>query len=336
MTKDKMPRNIAFIAGIVFVLALPLIVQNEYWIHVFVIIAITILMTACLRTLFQIGEMSLGTAGFMLIGAYTSALLNKYTGISFWVCLPAGGLASAAIAALVGYPFFRVKGAYFVILTLLLAQVFQQLTGYAKEQTGGWDGVRHIPPPDPIAIPGLPPITFDTDLNYYYFAIVIIAVCLFILYRMQHSRVGLVWGSIRESDFFAQSLGVNIMAQKIFIFVVISFFVGIAGGLYAFYVRALSPATNPGNIFSITASVYLILYMVIGGEGSFLGPILGTALLVLVPEFARGMSVYRPLVSGALMIIIVFFFPKGLVGLAEYVPIWYTSIRNRLKKKVPA
>jgi branched-chain amino acid transport system permease protein len=163
---------------------------------------------------------------------------------------------------------------------------------------------------------------------------IIVVISLFILYRMERSRIGLVWGSIKEADNLAQSVGVNIMAQKIFIFVVACFFIGIAGALYAFYKRALSPATNPGNIFSLFTSIYCILYMVVGGESSFFGSIIGTILFMLIPEFSRKLQQYRPLVYGALLILIVFFMPQGLIGLSDYFTIWYRKVFGRFRSEV--
>jgi branched-chain amino acid transport system permease protein len=321
---------------LVIVCLLPQIVGNDYWIHVLVLITIMILAAASMRVINRTGEMSLGTAGFMLLGAYASALLAKKLGLSFWLAMPVGGLFAASVALAVGYPFFRVKGVYFSISTLLLATVFQYVTGYLKNLTGGWDGVRFIPSPDPITVPGIATLKFDTDTSYYYLAIVIVGLCLYVLYRMERSRIGLVWGSIKEADNLAQSIGVNIMAHKIFVFVVGCFFTGIAGALYAFYQQAVSPATNPGNVFSVFTSIYCVLYMVVGGEASFFGPIIGTTLFMLIPEFSRPLQMYRPMVYGAVLILIVFFMPKGFIGLGGYFQTAYGNLFGRSRGKVPS
>ncbi|MGA2106130.1 MAG: branched-chain amino acid ABC transporter permease [Syntrophorhabdales bacterium] len=321
-------KGLFFLIFLAIVCLLPIIVQNDYWIHVLILIVVMILATASMRAINRTGEITIGTAGFLLLGAYSAALLTKKLGLSFWITLPIGGLFAAFIALLVAYPFFRVKGVYFAISTLLLATVFQYITGYMYKITGGWDGVRLIPSPNPITIPGLFTLKFDTDFNYYYLALVIVGIGLFVLHRMEHSRIGLVWGSIKEADTLAQSIGINIMAQKIFVFVVASFFIGISGALYAFYQQALSPATNPGNIFSVTTSVYCILYMVVGGEGSFYGPFIGATLFLLIPEFSRPLHMYRPLVYGTILILIVFFMPQGLIGLGSYFRTWYGNIRG--------
>ena len=336
MNREKLLKNLVMVILLVLVCLLPLIVPNDYWIHVLILIAIMILATSSMRAIFRTGEITIGTSGFMLLGGYSSALLTLKLGLSFWITMPLGGLFAAAVAAAIGYPFFRVKGIYFAISTLLLAFVFLYLAGYLKDLTGGWQGLVFDIWPNPITIPGITTLTFDTDTSYYYLAIIIVGLCLFILYRMERARIGLVWGSIREADNLAQSVGVNIMAQKIFLFVVACFFTGIAGALYAFYVHALSPTTTPANVFGFFTSVYCILYMVVGGEGSFFGPIIGTTLFMLIPEFARPLQMYRPLIYGTLLILIIFFMPQGLIGLGDYFTTWYRKSFGRFRRKVPS
>ena len=315
MNKGQLGRNLGIVAFIVLLFLLPVFIKSDYWIHVLIIIAINILITVSLRTIFLTGEVCLGTAGFMLLGAYGSALLTMKVGLSFWLAMPLGGLLAAAVALAVGYPFFRVKGIYFAILTLLIATVFQYIAGYWDTLTGGWHGLTNVPVPDPITIPWMGTINFNTNVAYYYLSFIVIGLSLFILHRMEHSRVGLVWGAIKESDGLAQSVGINIIWHKIFIFSLACFFCGIAGSLFAHYVHALSPANNPGNQFAIWTSIYAIVYMVVGGEASFGGPIIGTFLLMMIPELARPLQEYRPLLNGVVMIFIVFFMPSGLVGL---------------------
>jgi branched-chain amino acid transport system permease protein len=145
----------------------------------------------------------------------------------------------------------------------------------------------------------------------------------------------MVWKSIREADNLAQSVGVNVMGQKVFIFVVACFFTGIAGGLYAFHVHALSPTSTPANWFHFFTSVYCLLYMVVGGVHSFWGPLVGTTLIMLVREFAREAKEYWPLVIGLLLILIVFFMPKGLMALDEYLVQWYKKLRGLFRRKAP-
>jgi branched-chain amino acid transport system permease protein len=334
MTRQKLTKTLVMAALLLLVCVLPWIESNVYWRHIFILIAIFILLTASLRAIYLTGEVSLGTSGFMLLGGYSSAILAAKLGLSPWLAMLIGGLFAAAVAAAVAYPFFRIKGIYFVITTLLLAFVFLYLAGWLQGLTGGWQGFRFFEISPQLTLGPLT-ITFTTKTNieYYYLTMIVVGLCLFVLYRMEHSRIGLVWGSIKEADNLAQSVGVNIVAQKIFIFVVSCFFTGLAGALYAFHVHALSPTSTPANVFHFFTSVYCLMYMVVGGEGSFFGAFIGTILFMLLREFSRGLEAYWPLVCGALLILIIFFMPQGLIGVGDYVTTGYKKLLGRVPKK---
>jgi len=336
--KQKLAKASVLVALILLVLALPWILRTfkggVYWTHIFILIAVMILVTSSMRAIFRTGELSLGAAGFMLLGGYAAGLFSVKLGLSPWLTIFLGGFFAAAVAAALAYPFFRVKGVYFVITTLLTSFIFLYLAGYFDKLTGGWSGLQFYDISPKLTI-GSRTLVFDTKTNieYYYLTYVVVGICLFILYRMERSRIGLVWKSIREADDLARSVGVNIMAQKVFIFVVACFFTGLAGGLYAFHVHVLSPTSSPGNMFHFFTSVYCLLYMVVGGVNSFYGPIIGTTLFMLLREFSRRLEEYWPLVSGALLILIVFFMPKGLAAAGQYVPTWYRRSRGLLKRR---
>jgi branched-chain amino acid transport system permease protein len=337
----KIIKTTILVALLLVVLALPWLLSGTkapvYWRDVFIKIAIMILATSSMRALFRTGELSLGTAGFMLLGGYGAALLSTKLGLSPWLTIFLGGVIAAAVAALVAYPFFRVKGVYFVITTLLLGFILLYLAGYFDRLTGGWQGFQFYDISPKISTKwGTLAFTTKTNIEYYYLTAVVVGICLFVLYRMEHSRMGLTWKSIREADNLARSVGVNVMAHKIFIFVVACFFTGLAGGLYAFHVHALSPTSTPANVFHFFTSVYCLLYMVVGGVESFWGPLIGTTLFMYLREEARPLKEWWPMVIGGLLILIVFFMPKGLAALPDYLPIWYKKARSLLLRKAPS
>jgi branched-chain amino acid transport system permease protein len=338
MTRQKLTKTLVMAALLLLVCLLPWIAGlfsgPLYWRDVFIRIAIFILATSSMRAIYLTGEVTLGTSGFMLLGGYSSALLAAKLGLSPWLTMPLGGLFAAAVAAAVAYPFFRIKGIYFVISTLLLAFVFLYFAGWWDTLTGGWQGFRFFEISPRLTIGPLSlAFTTETNIEYYYFTMIVVGICLFVLYRMERSRIGLVWGSIREADNLAQSVGVNIIAQKIFIFVVACFFCGLAGALFAFHVHALSPTSTPANVFHFFTSVYCLMYMVVGGEGSFFGPIIGASLFMLLREISRGLEEYWPLVAGAFLILIIFFMPQGLIGVGDYVTTGYKKLFGRAPKK---
>jgi branched-chain amino acid transport system permease protein len=316
MSNRTLPRYIGMVAALVVLFALPSILRSGYWLHVCILITITSLMAVSLRALARTGQISMGSAGFMLAGAYCSALVAMKAGINVWLTIPLGGLFAAALAALVSVPFLRAKGVYFAILTLMMAEVLRKVAWYWSGLTGGAAGLQNVPTVPSLRLPGLGTISFTSVSNYYYLTLVIVIVSVIILRRVEASWLGTMWKAINENDRLAQSSGIDIFRQKMLVFVLTGFFMGIAGALYAHYMGGLSPYGTPGSPFSFSASIYLIIYMMVGGQAYFLGPILGTVLLLFIPEVARSIQEYVPLLFGALLVFVVFVIPEGIMGLA--------------------
>jgi branched-chain amino acid transport system permease protein len=332
MNKKNTTKFISILVFVCLLFLVPLFIKSNYWLHVLIITGINVLLAVSLRALAHTGQISMGTAGFMLIGAYSSALLAINLGLSFWLALPLGGLVAAIIALAAGYPFLKAKGIYFAILTVMLAEVFRLIAWYWKDLTGGSGGLQYIPAPDPINILGLILLTFTTKVSFYYLMLVILIISLIILYRTERSWLGLMWSSINEADILARAVGINIMFHKILIFAVSSFFMGIAGALYAHYMGSLSPYGIPGSVFGFTASIYVLLYVVVGGEARFAGPIIGAFLLTMVSELARSLREYMPLLFGGLLILVVFLMPQGITGLGAQLSGLYYRLRHQIMK----
>jgi branched-chain amino acid transport system permease protein len=329
MKRKQLSMSVGLAAVVVFLFALPTLVNSQYWTHVLILSTIWVLMTVSLRCLTRVGQISMGSAGFMLVGAYASGLLSVKVGVNIWLTLLLGGLLAAAIAFGASFPFLRAKGVYFAILTVMLAEVLRLIVFYWPKLTGGYSGLTGIAVPEPIHFPGLGTITFDSKAHYYYLVLVIAIVCLIILYRFERSWLGLMWLSINENDQLARSSGVDIRRHKQLLIVVTSFFMGVAGGLYAHYVGTLTPSGDPGSPFSFTASLYLIIFMMVGGEAYFAGPIIGAYLLTIVPELGRSLEQYIPLLMGAILLLVVFVFPEGIVGLVTRVTKAGRALRAR-------
>jgi branched-chain amino acid transport system permease protein len=326
MHKKQLVNIIFIVASILLLFLIPVFMQNPYWLHVLILTMINVLLAVSLHALIATGQVSIGTAGFMLIGSYTSALLSMKLGLSVWITIPMGALTAALVALIVGYPFLRAKGIYFAILTVMLAEMCRSIAWYWVKMTNGSAGLRNIPDPTPINLFGLTTLNFDNKISYYYLVLVVVIVSLVILYRVRKSWLGLMWSAINEADNLAQAVGINIMGHKILIFVVSSFFMGLAGSVYAHYMGSIAPFGYPGSPFSFTASVYTMIYVVLGGESSFLGPILGAILLTILPETARGIKEYLPIVFGGILVLVVFFLPRGLVGLGDPILSLYRKV----------
>lgn len=330
MNREQIRNTLVIAALIVLLFSVPALFQSAYWVSVFIIIGINVLLTASLRTMSIIGHFSLGHVGFTLLGAYGSALLVMRVGLSFWAAIIIAGLLSAAVALALGYPFLKVRGIYFAILTLLTAESFRLTAYYWRSLTGGCLGLVGIPPPNPIAIPGIFSITFQSVNSYYYLTLVVVLLSLFILYCLEHSSLGFKWRAIREADGLAQSVGINVVWFKILNFAIACFFAGIAGALFAHYQGGLSATAS--SRFGVLMSIYLVVYMVVGGTGRFAGPILGASLIAIASELARPLEEYQPMMIGALAILIVLFTPEGIVGLPNRLKLRWKSLIKTTEK----
>lgn len=320
MNKSSITKYIIGALAIVFSIAAPVILADIYWTSVLILIGINVLLTSSLRVIGLIGHISLGHVGFMLVGAYTSSLLVMKADVPFGFALFASGGLAGTLALILGYPFLRVKGIYFAILTLLTAESLRLLAFNWRNLTGGPFGLMSIPAPGPISISGLGQLQFETAGAFYYLMLTVVGTSLLVLYRFERSRIGFIWQAIRETDKLASAVGVNTLFYKILNFSIGCFFAGMAGSLFAHFHHGLSADTS--STFGVLTSIYLLIYMVVGGENQFSGPIVGALVLSLLSEFARPLQEYQPVMIGAIAIIVVLLLPKGLASLPANIGKW--------------
>lgn len=297
-------------ALIPFLFLIPIFVRGPFELHVLIMMGIAVMLTASLRLIFNSGEMSLGQGGMMTLGAYVSGLLATKLGLSTWIALGAGAAAGAILALLVGYPFMRLKGVYFSLVTVFMAEVIRLIAEQWRSVTGGSLGISNIPVPTAIAIPGLFSIGFGSKEGFYYLTLVLVLLSLLICYALERSRIGLTWFAVRESELLAESLGMDTASSKVLGFSIGSFFAGLAGALYAQYTSVVTPSA-----FGFVYSIYVLIYMIVGGAHKFSGAIVGAVILTLLPEVARPLQEYQPYIFGAVVILVMFFLPGGLVSL---------------------
>jgi branched-chain amino acid transport system permease protein len=328
MNKRNRIVKTASVAGIIIIpLLMPMLLSgNKYWISILVLLAINILLVSSLRTITLLNHISLGHVGFTLIGAYGSAILVMKAGFPFWAALVMAGLMSAFVALALGYPFLKVKGIYFAILTLLTAETFRLVAYYWKGMTGGTIGLLGIPAPSPMTIPVIGTINFNNINNYYYIVIIVVIICLVILYLIEHSHVSFNWRAIRDAEELSRSVGINVIWYKIINFAIACFFAGIAGSLFAHYQHNLSADFT--SRFGVFTSIYLLVYLIAGGQRSFAGPVIGTTVLTLISELARPMREYQPMIIGGIAILVMLFMPGGLAGLPSQFRYWLWKIKR--------
>jgi branched-chain amino acid transport system permease protein len=304
-----------YLSLVVLLFLVPLLITSTYYLHTFIITLIYIMAATSLRTILLSGQISIAHAAFMGIGAYISSILAKDLSWTPWLTIPLGGLAAMIFGALAGYPLTRVRAIYFSMVSLFLGLAIVALIGVFQRFTGGDIGMFGIPPISPIAILGFLHIDFlSSKVPYYYFFLVLTLFSVLILYRLEHSRIGMSWKAIAQSYLVASSVGINESGFRVLALAVGCFFAGLAGAGYAHYNMVLTRSS-----FGILSSINLLIYVLVGGSGSFAGPIIGTAVFVIVPEIFRWLKAFAPYVFGGIMLFVVFFMRQGIAGLLELV-----------------
>ncbi len=291
---------------------LPFVLSGPYYLHTLILAMMNMVLASSLRLINLSGQMSLAHGGMMTIGAYTSTLLVMKVGLSPWLAMPLAGLFAALVAGLAGFPFVRLKGIYFSIVTIFFSEMVVLTAQQWQGLTGGSTGLFNIPRPTPVGIPGLFSFTFSSKADFYRVMLVLMVVSLLVLYAIEKSRIGLTLKGVQQADSLAESVGINATGFKVLAFAVGCFFAGITGGFYSHYISAISP-----DSFSFLFTIYILVYMTIGGEKSFAGPILGAFVLTILPEVLRPLKAFVPFLFAAVLIAVIFFAPDGMAGLVE-------------------
>ncbi len=302
-------RPIALSTLVAVLIALPWIVADPYKIGISTTILINVILAGTLFPLLHAGMFSIAHAAFMAVGAYSSALMTIKWGWSFWLAFPVAGVVTAAVAALVGLPTLRTKGVFFLLITFGLNEVGRLvISGLAI--TGGAEGLGDIRRIDPIRIPGVGSIEFTSRTANYYFVLALALVTITVIVRLWRTSVGRAWQAIGQSEDLAASLGIHLARYKLGLFSLSAFFAGLAGSFFAHYYRFLSPAD-----FTVWHSIYPLVYLQVGGLGSMAGPVIGAAVLTGTLEVFRAIEEYKPMMFGALLVVVMLFVPDGLIGL---------------------
>jgi branched-chain amino acid transport system permease protein len=300
--KKKPVKGIVYACLIALLFTLPLFLGG-YYIHLANLVMIYILLTASLRTIYISGQLSLGHAAFMGIGAYVSAILAKHLDWTPWCTIPIGGLSAMAAGILIGFPFSRLRAIYFSMASLFFGIMISAITGVAPKLTGYLGGM-----------PGIPRLFGFSKTPYYYFFLILILLSLFVLYRIEHSRAGMTLKCVAQSYLAASSRGIDEAGARIRALGIGCFFAGIAGACYAHYNTFISPSN-----FTMLPSIFLVVYLLVGGTGRFAGPIVGAFILYLIPYIMGGLKGYTPFVLAAVLAVIIYLIPQGIVGLPHQV-----------------
>lgn len=299
-----MPRLLPLFA-LLFMVVLPW-VMDDYQIYLLTLTVIwSILALSMGLVLGYVGQINLGQIAFVAIAAYVSTLLRQKLGISFWMAAPVALASVVAVAALVGVITLRLRGPYFVLVMLALAEIVRLILANWQEMTNGPLGLRDIAPPEPLFGLG-----FDSKSGFYYLSLAVLAASLAALVRLVKSRTGRMMVAVREDEILAEFTGIAVMRQKVIGLCVSAFVAGLGGLLLAPFLTVLSPSQ-----FTLFASVDMMVMVVVGGMGTLLGPLIGAVFLTYIPEVLSFANHFRPILMGVVLIVVTLFAPSGLLGL---------------------
>jgi len=308
---------VLFIGLLVFVFTLPLYLGN-YWLGVANLIGITIIAAIGLNILTgYCGQLSIGHAGFIAVGAYTAAVLTNRLELPFLVGLICAGLTAGLIGLIFGIPSVRVKGFYLAITTIAAQFIIIWVINHWSGVTGGFVGIK-------VPYASIGSFVFRSEASQFYLIITIAVICTVLAKNLARTRVGRAFIAIRDNDLAAEVMGINLFYYKLLAFFIGCFLAGIAGSLMAHWIGFLN-----AEYFSLTESILYIGMVIIGGLGTILGPILGVVFIRLLQQvlavevvpllestftalpagFATGVT---PMLFGLVIVLFLILEPRGL------------------------
>lgn len=305
-TRHLLRRNAALLVMIAAQWAIAALLErglNQYFLQILVYIGINIILAVSLNLINGItGQFSLGHAGFMAVGAYTSAACTTFGWptapplLALSGALAVGGCAAAATGLLVGMPTLRLRGDYLAIVTLGFGEIIRIII----LNTDAVGGARGFSPP---------------PLAGFCSTYICVILCVTVIWRLVHSIKGRAFSAVREDEIAAAAMGVDTTRYKISAFTLGAFWAGVAGTLFAHFIGYIHT-----NSFQFLKSIEIVVMVVLGGMGSISGAILAAVALTILPEALRGFAEYRMVVYSALLIVMMLTQPSGLLGTKEFTP----------------
>lgn len=279
---------------------------KNYGVHIFTTWLVFIIANMGLNlTVGYAGQKSLGHAAFFGLGAYTVAILLK-AGFSFWLGLPLGAAICFVVGLALGFPALRVQTIYLAFATLGFNAALWLVMRNEEWLTGGTFGINNI------ARPSLGALSLESNRSYYYLVLVCALLMGLLLWGLLRSPWGKAFTALRDNPIRAESLGIDTRGYTLLSFAIGAAYAGIAGGLYASQVQFIDPA-----LFTVGASIMMYLMVVVGGPGYFLGPVLGSAVGVVLPEWLRFAQAWYLFVFGTAVVLLMIWLPDGLLSIPD-------------------
>jgi branched-chain amino acid transport system permease protein len=293
---------------------LPLITQEPYTLRILIFSNIFVIFAVSWDFLSgYTGQVNFGHALFFGVAAYTAALLNKYVGLQPWATIPIGAIVAVGAGMLMCLPALRLRGPYLSLVTLAFPLIVLGVIKAFPDVTGGEHGIT-----------GLTRLS-DSRITDYYISAVVMTISVFIMWKLTDAksalvRTGIILHAIREDEIAARASGINTIRYKMLAFAIGGFFAGIAGGLFAHFMRIAGPST-----LDLMLSFQAIIWTVFGGIVSIYGAVVGVYFLYPLMEFLRVIPELRILIFAAIVIVILLFMPEGIA-------VW---IRDKIERECP-
>lgn len=285
---------------------LPVVMRSEYLLHLGVLVLYSLVLATSFNLIVgYVGEFPLGHMAFFGIGAYTAAILSVSFGAPIWVTLLLGAATSAVFGLAIGGITLRLRGPFFVIITLCFAEVLRLVANNWVALTNGPMGISGVRKPGWIEAED----ALTQKTGFYYIALVLAAVALYVAYRFVYSNIGRAAVAIRENRYVSQSVGISPFYYALVTFVIAAAMAGTAGAFYAHYISFVGP-----EVFGFAFMATTIIIVLLGGKGTLVGPIAGSLVAVLLEEYLRDFKELRLSIFGAIVMAVVLFMPNGVMG----------------------
>ena len=329
-----MPGGLGFLIGLIVVIAiLPLFFKDSsYIMHILIISLIwSGVVVGWDLMMGYAGIFTFAQVGIFVVGAYSSGMLAKLNGIDPWLGVLLGGLASALVGLIIGIPCLRLRGVYVALVTFAFHLVLVPLIKLGGPiGTGGAMNLMGVPP---LTVSGYT-FTVSDKIPWFYLLLVVCALLYFLNYRVIHSKLGLAFTALRDSENLAKSVGVDDYKTSLKVFAFSSFLTGILGGFYMQYVGVIST-----RILGMDTFLLIMVMLILGGLGRFPGAVLGAFGVTFLNYYLRPLENYRLVVFGLIVLLAVVFMPKGIMGLPDsarpYIKRAFTRLTGRRAVKPP-
>ena len=293
---------IGVVVVVIALALLPIGLAGSYYMHIMILAFVYVVISSAFRTISISGQFNIAQGAYMGIGAYAGAMCSVWLHFPPIADIIIGAIASTLVGIILAYPFVRLRTIYYAMGTLFLGYVVINVFTAGGKITGSATGLAGVHP------------LFHSRITYYYVILALMIVSLACMYRFEFSRIGVTLKAVAQSHQVAASVGINERRARILAVAFGSFFTGLMGAVYCHYQMVASPSS-----FGLSATLWIIMYVLVGGINSFWGPSVGIVILMILPEFVRDLKGYLPYFTSGILLIIAFTMPDGVVGLGKLI-----------------